>query len=119
MPSAPCGQASGILEALGQLNARLAQEQGVTLAMRLGVHTGLVVVGDVGGGTRQEQLALGETPNLAARLQGIASPNTLVISMTTFHLLGGFLPASLWVCPLLKGIDRRWRSIASWTRTGP
>ena len=44
------------------------------LAVRLGVHTGLVVVGDVGGGTRQEQLALGETPNLAARLQGIAAP---------------------------------------------
>ena len=36
------------------------------LAVRLGVHTGLVVVGEVGGGTRQEQLALGETPNLAS-----------------------------------------------------
>src|SRR5713101_6015257 len=40
----------GIVEALGQLNARLAQERGVHLAVRLGVHTGLVVVGDVGGG---------------------------------------------------------------------
>src|SRR5712691_3353758 len=47
----------GIVETLGQLNARLAQEWGVHLAVRLGVHTGLVVVGDVGGGTRQEQLA--------------------------------------------------------------
>ena len=54
------------------------------LAARLGIHTGLVVVGEVGGGIRQEQLALGETPNLAARLQGIAAPNTLVISATTF-----------------------------------
>ena len=53
--------------------------------MRLGIHTGLVVVGEVGGGTRQEQLALGETPNLAARLQGIAAPNTLVISAATLH----------------------------------
>src|SRR5215475_8871496 len=71
----------GIIEALGQLNTRLAQEglrqaptqsrqRGVHLAVRLGVHTGLVVVGEVGSGTRQEQLALGETPNLAARLQG-------------------------------------------------
>src|SRR5439155_1196751 len=51
----------GIVEALGQLNTRLAQERGVHLAVRLGVHTGLVVVGEVGGGTRQEQLALGET----------------------------------------------------------
>ena len=80
----------GIVEALGQLNTRLGQERGVHLAVRLGIHTGLVVVGDVGGGTRQEQLALGETPNLAARLQGIAAPNTLVISATTFQLLGGF-----------------------------
>src|SRR5207244_10239708 len=56
----------GMVEALGQLNTRLARERGVHLAVRLGIHTGLVVVGEVGGGTRQEQLALGETPNLAA-----------------------------------------------------
>src|SRR5262245_5808305 len=70
----------GIVEALGQLNTRLAQDHGVHVAVRLGIHTGLVVVGEVGGGTRQEQLALGETPNLAARLQGLAAPNTVVIS---------------------------------------
>jgi class 3 adenylate cyclase len=80
----------GTVEALGQLNTRLAQERGVSLAVRLGIHTGLMVVGDVGGGTRQEQLALGETPNLAARLQAMAAPNTLVISATTYQLLGGF-----------------------------
>ena len=80
----------GIVEALGQLNTRLKQDRGVELAVRLGIDTGLVVVGDVGSGTRQEQLALGETPNLAARLQGIAAPNTLVISAATFQLLGGF-----------------------------
>src|SRR5215470_5734398 len=74
----------GIVEALGQLNTRLVQEHGVHLAVRLGIHTGLVVVGEVGGGTRQEQLALGETPNLAARLQGIATPNTVVISAATW-----------------------------------
>ncbi len=51
---------------------------------------GLVVVGEMGGGTRQEQLALGETPNLAARLQGLAAPNTLVVSAATVQLLGGF-----------------------------
>ena len=79
----------GIVEAMGQLNTRLTQERGMHLAVRLGVHTGLVVVGEVGGGTRQEQLALGETPNLAARLQGIAAPNTLVVSTATVPLLGG------------------------------
>ena len=93
----------GIVEALGPLNTRLTQERGVQLAVRLGVHTGLVVVGEVGGGTRQEQLALGETPNLAARLQGIAAPNTLVISAATFQLLGGFFACQPLGTPLLKG----------------
>jgi TOMM system kinase/cyclase fusion protein len=94
----------GVVEALGQLNTRLMQEWGVHLAVRLGIHTGLVVVGEVGGGPRQEQLALGETPNVAARLQGIAAPNTLVISAATFQLLGGFFACqSLGTTPL-RGI---------------
>jgi class 3 adenylate cyclase len=96
----------GMIEALGQLNTRLAQERGVQLAVRLGIHTGLVVVGEVGGGTRQEQLALGETPNLAARLQGIAAPNTLVISAITFQLLGGFFACQPLGTPALKGITQ-------------
>ena len=96
----------GIVEALGQLNTHLAQERGVHLAVRLGIHTGLVVVGEVGGGTRQEQLALGETPNLAARLQGIAAPNTLVISAATFQLLGGFFACQSLGTQLLKGLPQ-------------
>src|SRR5215510_10512724 len=94
----------GMVEAVGQLNTRLEEERGVQLAVRLGVHTGLVVVGEVGGGTRQEQLALGETPNVAARLQGIAAPNTLVISAATFQLLGGFFACQPLGTPLLKGV---------------
>src|SRR5215831_12620676 len=94
----------GIIEALGQLNIRLSQERGVHLAVRLGIHTGLVVVGDMGGGTRQEQLALGETPNLAARLQGIAAPDTLVISAATLQLLGGFFACQSSGTQSLKGI---------------
>jgi TOMM system kinase/cyclase fusion protein len=93
----------GMVEALGQLNTHLAPEQGVQLAVRLGIHTGLVVVGEVGGGTRQEQLALGETPNLAARLQGIAAPNTLAISGATFQLLGGFFACQALGPHLLRG----------------
>jgi class 3 adenylate cyclase len=57
----------GILAALGDLNQSLQQAKGVQLAIRVGVHTGLVVVGEMGGQGRQEQLALGETPNIAAR----------------------------------------------------
>jgi predicted ATPase/class 3 adenylate cyclase len=93
----------GMLEAVGQLNTRLGHERGVQLAVRLGVHTGLVVVGEVGSGTRQEQLALGETPNLAARLQGLAAPNTLVISAATWQLLRGFFACQSLGTPLLKG----------------
>ena len=96
----------GMVEALGQLNTRLGQVRGVHLAVRLGIHTGLVVVGEVGGGTRQEQLALGETPNLAARLQGLAAPNTLVISAATFQLLGGFFACQSLGTPLLKGFTQ-------------
>ena len=77
----------GMLEAMGALNSRL---QGVALAIRVGIHTGLVVVGEMGGEGRQEQLALGETPNIAARIQGLAEPNTVVMSAATSQLVQGF-----------------------------
>src|SRR5262249_5661404 len=93
----------GIVEALGPLNTRLTQEHGVHVAVRLGIHTGRVVVGEVGGTPRQKQLARGETSTLAARLQGIAAPNTVVISATTFQLLGGFFACQPLGTPLLKG----------------
>ena len=59
------------------------------LQTRVGIATGLVVVGDlIGSGAAQEQAVVGETPNLAARLQGIAEPNTVVIAESTRKLLG-------------------------------
>src|SRR5215471_7101236 len=76
--------ALGILDAMEDLNMRLQRDKGMTLAIRLGIHTGLVVVGAMGGGGRQEQLALGETPNVAARIQGLAQPNTIAISEATY-----------------------------------
>jgi len=94
----------GLIEARGQLHTSLGPEREVHLDVRLGIHTGLVVGGDVGGEARQEQLALGETPNLAARLQGIAAPNTLVISAATFQLLGGCFACQPLGPPLLKGL---------------
>jgi len=96
----------GIVEAMRGLNTCLEQERGVHLDVRLGIHTGLVVVGEVGSGTRQEQLALGETPNLAARLQSIAAPNTLVISAATSQLLGGFFVCQSLGTPLLRGFTQ-------------
>jgi class 3 adenylate cyclase/predicted ATPase len=76
-----------LVEAIGGLNARLEASYGVQLAVRLGIHTGPVVVGNIGGGGRHEQLALGETPNIAARLEGLAAPNTVVISPVTARLV--------------------------------
>src|SRR5262245_39928214 len=80
----------GILDALVALNALLEPRIGVRLAIRLGIHTGLVVVGEMGGVSRHEQLALGETPNLAARIQGLAAPDTLLISAATHRLVQGY-----------------------------
>jgi len=94
----------GIVEAMAQLNTRLGHARGVQLAVRLGIHTGQVVVGEIGGGARHEQLALGETPNVAARLQGLAAPNTVVTSAATFQLLGGFFACQPLGTPLLKGV---------------
>ena len=80
----------GIIESIRELSARLMPELKVALSVRIGVHTGLVVVGAVGGGQRREQLALGETPNLAARLQALAEENGLVISAASQRLVQGF-----------------------------
>ncbi|MCI0399941.1 MAG: AAA family ATPase [Gammaproteobacteria bacterium] len=58
------------------------------LAVRIGIHTGSVVVGEMGGAdTRGDMAVVGETPNLAARLQAIADPNTLVIGPLTYRLI--------------------------------
>ena len=81
----------GMVEAMDTLRLRLVQEWGIRLAVRLGIHTGLVVVGSMGGGDRQEQLALGEVPNIAARLQGLAAPDTVVLSAATYRLVQGFV----------------------------
>ncbi len=67
--------------------AGITTVDGQPLQVRLGVHTGTVVIGDVGGGENREQLALGDTPNVAARIQGEARPNELMISEATLRLL--------------------------------
>lgn len=82
--------ALGILRSLAGLSARLEREIGVELVVRIGIHTGLVVIGEVGGGARTEHLALGKTPNLAARLQELAEPGTVVISSATERLVHSF-----------------------------
>ena len=72
------------IEAVGRLPA------GKDLSVRLGIATGLAVVGDLmGEGAAQERAVIGETPNLAARLQALAGPNTLIIAEATRRQIGG------------------------------
>jgi len=79
----------------------------VPLQTRVGIATGLVVVGDLtGSGEAQERGIIGETPNLAARLQGIAEPNTVVISESTRRLLGDLFELEALGTKTLKGIAR-------------
>jgi class 3 adenylate cyclase len=74
------------LELIGAVSAL---KSNAPLQTRVGIATGLVVVGDlIGSGEAQERGIVGETPNLAARLQGIAEPNTVVIAESTRKLLG-------------------------------
>ena len=76
-----------IPEAIARLNTRLEVDYGVQLTVRMGIHTGPVVVGEMGSGGRHENLALGETPNIAARLEGLAQLNMAVISLATAQLV--------------------------------
>jgi class 3 adenylate cyclase len=74
----------GVIEAVGRLDVKSVQ-----LQARIGIATGLVVVGDlIGEGSAQEQSVVGETPNLAARLQALADPDTVVIAAGTRRLVG-------------------------------
>ena len=75
------------------------------LQTRVGIATGLVVVGDlIGSGASQEQAIVGETPNLAARLQGIAEPNMVVIADSTRRLIGDLFELENLGAKDLKGI---------------
>jgi hypothetical protein len=98
-----------LIEAVGKVRA---QEP---LQVRIGIATGLVVVGDlVGSGEAQERGVVGETPNLAARLQGIAEPNTVVIAEGTRRLLGNLFELRDLGARDLKGIagpSRAWAAL--------
>ncbi len=78
-----------IVGALGELSDRVAGRIGTGLAVRVGIHTGPVVTGIIGSTSRREQLALGQTPNLAARLQEVAAPGNVVMSAATHELVQG------------------------------
>jgi TOMM system kinase/cyclase fusion protein len=99
-----------ILAALPQLNARLQPileaHSRAPLQVRIGIHTGLVVAGEMGAGDTREPLAIvGETPNIAARLQEIAKPNTVVLSAATQRLVQGLFTCQDLGLRALKGVS--------------
>jgi len=79
--------ALGIVGATDGLNVRVQREHGVRLAVRIGIHTGLVVAGEIAGSEELEPFSIfGEAPNIAARLQGLADANQVVMSAATYRL---------------------------------
>jgi class 3 adenylate cyclase/predicted ATPase len=94
----------GIIEAVEALNGSLEPAKGITLAVRLGIHTGLVVVGEMGGAGRQEQLALGEVPNVCSRIEGLAAPNTIAMSDATYRLVQGYFECQALGAQTLRGV---------------
>jgi predicted ATPase/class 3 adenylate cyclase len=88
-----------LVAAVGGLKTR------APLQTRVGIATGLVVVGDlIGSGASQEQTIVGETPNLAARLQGVAEPNSVIIAESTRKLLGNLFELQVVQAKDLRGI---------------
>jgi class 3 adenylate cyclase/predicted ATPase len=85
--------ALGILHDLPRLNDRIGERlpalRKESIQVRIGIHTGPVVVGEMGGGERQERLALGDTLSIASRLQGVTEPGWVVISEATRNLIRG------------------------------
>jgi hypothetical protein len=90
----------GAIDAVSHLEVK-----SVKLQTRVGIATGLVVVGDlIGAGSAQEQSVIGETPNLAARLQALAEPNAVVIGAGTRRLVGDLFEYRDLGAVALKGI---------------
>jgi class 3 adenylate cyclase len=97
-----------LVAAVGDLKTR------APLQTRVGIATGLVVVGDlIGSGASQEQAIVGETPNLAARLQSVAEPNAVVIAENTRRLIGNLFELEDLGAKDLKGIAGTLRSWAA------
>jgi class 3 adenylate cyclase/tetratricopeptide (TPR) repeat protein len=96
-----------IVAEIGNLGQRFDWLEGIELGVRVGIHTGLVVAGDIGSGeVRESQGIVGETPNIAARLEALTAPNTVVISDSTWRLVEGLFLCDDLGPQELKGISQ-------------
>ena len=103
--------------ALVEAVPKLETAAGVPWQVRVGIATGLVVVGDlVGSGAAQEQAVVGETPNLAARLQALAEPGVVVIGSSTRRLTGGLFEYRDLGTVALKGFAENVPAWQCWVR---
>lgn len=95
----------GIVRRMTALRAALLARFGVQALVRIGVHTGVVVVGDLATGSISERMSVvGEAPNIAARLQEIARPDSVVVGALTARLAGGQVPLRSLGKLSLKGV---------------
>ena len=95
-----------IVEAVQALNAGVDQPE-VKIAVRVGINTGLVVAGDIGTGEfRDEMAVVGETPNVAARIQELAEPGTVLVGESTHRLVEGLFVFEELGARSVKGIDK-------------
>jgi len=97
--------ALGILRGLKERNTDLGQRHGVELSVRIGLNTGLVVVGAIGDNLRMDYTAVGTTTNLAARLQQLAEPGTILVSKATHQLVEAFVQSTFAGKHTIKGMS--------------
>jgi class 3 adenylate cyclase/predicted ATPase len=76
-----------IIEGLDKLNRLILRHYDLRVAVRIGIHRGLVVIGEIGAGDKREVLAVGETTNIAAKLQSSAEPNSVIVSAEVERLI--------------------------------
>jgi class 3 adenylate cyclase/predicted ATPase len=95
-----------IVRAIEAVNRRPGRDSTLRLKVRLGIHTGPVVAGALSVAGRSEQLAVGSTLNIAARLQTVAEPGTVVISDATHDLVQGFFVCEALGAQKLKGVSQ-------------
>ena len=95
-----------IVEAVEQLNSRLQSEYGIDLHVRIGIDTGLVVAGALAADEDVEAAAVGVPPNIAARLQALAAPDSVVISAAAYRLIAGYFDCRELGFHTIKGISQ-------------
>jgi hypothetical protein len=95
-----------MLEAVKFADFRGSKGRPVPIEIRIGIHTGLVVIDEIGAEAEKKMDIIGETPNIAARLMSLAEPNSLVVSASTYRLVSGFFEEEDLGPQVVRGISQ-------------